>query len=162
MKIYTKTGDAGETSLSADVRVAKDDLRIETNGMLDELNAYLGVVRAIEGDVEVKERISRIQQLIMQIMGRIAIPESVLKDESLDKMTAELEYEIDLHAKTGRFQFSIPGDNQTSALVHVARTVCRTAERRLWTLNREQAVGDAVMRLMNRLSDYLFVLADIV
>ena len=161
MKIYTKAGDTGATSLRDGLRVPKDDIRVETNGVIDELNASLGVVRSMTEDEVVRDRVKSIQQQLMQVMGRVALSAPPVEDDSLVRMTQEMEQEIDRLAQTGRFRFSIPGDDRRSAFVHVARTVCRKAERRLWTMSREHPVGDDVMRFMNRLSDYLFVLADL-
>lgn len=160
MKVYTKTGDTGKTSLRDGVRVSKDDIRIEANGEIDALNASLGVVRAMAKDENVRERVKRIQLFLMQITGRVALSVDGGDDESLNGMTAEMEREIDRMACPGAFQFRVPGDDQLSAFIHIARTACRKAERRLWTLEREYPVGGDVMRFMNRLSDYLFVLAD--
>lgn len=160
MKIDTKAGDRGETSLCGGVKVRKDNARIEANGAIDELNASLGVVRAMTEEADVKEKLLRIQQLLMQIMSRIALSPTGGDDEAVRQMTAEMEREIDRRAQSGRFSFRLPGDDCGSAFVHVARTVCRRAERRLWAMHREHAVSPAVMQFMNRLSDYLFVLAD--
>lgn len=160
MKVYTKTGDTGKTSLRDGVRVSKDDIRIETNGEIDALNASLGVVRAMVKDENVRERVKRIQLLLMQIMGRVALSGGGEDDGSLNGMTVEMEQEIDRLACPGTFRFRVPGDDQLSAFIHMARTACRKAERRLWTMEREYPVGGDVMCFMNRLSDYLFVLAD--
>lgn len=161
-QIYTKTGDEGLTSLREGVRVAKDDPRIETNGQIDQLNACLGVVRSMLGDDEEnRDLIHAVQRELMTVMSHLATPDGSENPRELHaaEITSQLERAID----QANFQggFVVPGGgSQLSAFVHLARTQARTVERRLWSLNREHPVGSAVLVMMNRLSDYLFVLSN--
>lgn len=162
MKIYTKRGDAGKTSLRHGERVAKDDIRIETNGQLDELNALLGIVVAfMEPDHTEALRLQNIQKLLMKIMGQIADNQEkqACEDSFLSEMIKSLECFIDAKTSGERFSFVVPGGTLLAAHLQYARAKARTCERRMWTLHREYPVDEAVMKLMNRLSDYLFVLA---
>ena len=161
-QIYTKTGDEGLTSLREGVRVAKDDPRIETNGQIDQLNACLGVVRSMLGDdKENRDLIHAVQRELMTVMSHLATPDGSENPRELHaaEITSQLERAID----QANFQggFVVPGGgSQLSAFIHLARTQARTVERRLWSLNREHPVGSAVLVMMNRLSDYLFVLSN--
>lgn len=161
-QIYTKTGDEGMTSLREGVRVAKDDPRIETNGQIDQLNAHLGIVRSMLGDDEEnRDLIHAVQRELMTVMSHIATPDGSVNPRELHcgEMIAQLEQTID----EANFQggFVVPGGgSQLAAFIHLARTQVRTVERRLWSLNREHPVDSAIVVMMNRLSDYLFVLAN--
>ena len=161
-QIYTKTGDEGMTSLRDGVRVAKDDPRIEANGQIDQLNAHLGIVRSMLGDdKENSQLIHAVQRELMTVMSHIATPEGSSNPRELHaaEITARLEQAIDSADYQGGFV--VPGGgSQLSAFVHLARTQARTVERRLWSLHREYPVDKDVLVLMNRLSDYLFVLAN--
>lgn len=161
-QLYTKTGDEGLTSLREGVRVAKDDPRIETNGQIDQLNACLGVVRSMLGDDEEnRDLIHAVQRELMTVMSHLATPDGSENPRELHaaEITSQLERAID----QANFQggFVVPGGgSQLSAFIHLARTQARTVERRLWSLNREHPVVSAVLVMMNRLSDYLFVLSN--
>ena len=161
-QIYTKTGDEGMTSLRDGVRVPKDDPRIETNGQIDQLNAHLGVVRSMLGDDDAnREIIHSVQRELMTIMSHIATPEGSVNPRELHaaKITSELERAIDQADFQGGFV--VPGGgSQLAAFVHLARTQARTVERRLWSLHRQHPVDSTILVMMNRLSDYLFVLAN--
>lgn len=159
-QIYTKTGDAGDTSLRNGVRVAKDDLRIEVNGQLDHLNAILGVIRSMwDTHDEAYLLIASVQNELMTIMSHVATPEGAVNLRQLhtDELTQHMEQFIDSVRKEGGFV--VPGSgSQLSAFLHLGRTQTRTVERRLWTLHRQYPVHESILRMMNRLSDYLFVL----
>jgi ATP:cob(I)alamin adenosyltransferase len=161
-QIYTKTGDLGETSLRNGVRVPKDDVRIETNGEIDHLNALLGVVRSMmPPQAESRVFIENIQRTLMTIMSHVATPEGLTNPRELHckELTSRMEEAID-KGRTGG-GFVIPGDGSTcSAVIHLARTQTRTVERRLWSLRRQYAVDEEILVMMNRLSDYLFILAN--
>ena len=163
-QIYTKTGDEGMTSLRDGVRVAKDDLRIETNGQIDQLNALLGVVRSMLNetqDVAPLQIIHAVQRELMTVMSHIATPEGSINPRELHaaEITAQLERAIDNADYQGGFV--VPGGgSQLAAFIHLARTQVRTVERRLWSLHREHPVDSSILVMMNRLSDYLFVLAN--
>jgi cob(I)alamin adenosyltransferase len=159
-KIYTKTGDAGETGLFGGGRVAKDHLRIEACGTLDEANSALGLLAAhLDGDLaEVMRGIQRTlfdigAELATEEPGRIAAlgPEPTAALEvSIDRWEDELE-----PLRT----FILPGGSRPAAICHVARSIARRAERRVVTMARTEAVNPEVLRYLNRLSDCLFVLA---
>ena len=163
-QIYTKTGDQGQTSLRDGVRVPKDDLRIEANGQIDQLNAHLGIVRSMLDDTQDAaslQLIQAVQRELMTVMSHIATPEGSSNPRELHaaEITARLEQAIDSADYQGGFV--VPGGgSQLSAFVHLARTQARTVERRLWSLHREYPVDKDVLVLVNRLSDYLFVLAN--
>ena len=161
-QIYTKTGDEGMTSLRDGVMVPKDDPRIETNGQIDQLNAHLGVVRSMLGDDDAnREIIHSVQRELMTIMSHIATPEGSVNPRELHaaKITSELERAIDQADFQGGFV--VPGGgSQLAAFIHLARTQARTVERRLWSLHRQHPVDSTILVMMNRLSDYLFVLAN--
>ena len=144
-QIYTKTGDQGTTSLRGGQRVPKDDPRIEANGQLDMLNALLGLLPA-------DALLSDVQRELMVVMSHVATPDGQQNPRQLhcDELTLRMEQAIDAVASrsTG---FVVP-----QGLWHVARAQCRTAERRLWTVNREHPLDASILRMVNRLSDYLF------
>ena len=158
MKIYTKTGDKGFTSLKGEAHVEKDDVRIEANGALDELNASLGLVKVYINDSDSKLKIELFQNIIMRIMGVVA-GGSMDSKFDLDSITLQLERDIDENKNDGKFCFVMPGESIPNAYFHVARTKCRTAERRLITMRRQYELADNIMVFMNRLSDWLFVAA---
>lgn len=152
-QIYTKTGDEGQTSLRGGVRVSKDDVRIEANGQLDMLNSLLGLMRAsLHGDDA--GLVGDIQRELMTVMSHIATPDGEVNPRTLhcDALTQRMEQAID--AAPHPAGFVIP-----QGIIHVARAQARTVERRLWTLHRQHPLDATILRMMNRLSDYLFVLA---
>jgi ATP:cob(I)alamin adenosyltransferase len=161
-QIYTKTGDEGMTSLRNGVRVSKDDSRIEVNGQIDQLNAQLGIVRSMLGDDQENARIIQaVQRELMVVMSHIATPDGTINPRELhaSEITIQLEQAIDHADYQGGFV--VPGGgSQLAAFIHLARTQCRTVERRMWSLHREHPVNSQVLVMLNRLSDYLFVLAN--
>ncbi|MBR5170958.1 MAG: cob(I)yrinic acid a,c-diamide adenosyltransferase [Muribaculaceae bacterium] len=161
-QIYTKTGDEGMTSLRDGVRVPKDDPRIEANGQIDQLNSHLGIVRSmLDDDAANRELILAVQRELMTVMSHIATPEDSVNPRELHatEIAARLEQAIDHADYQGGFV--VPGGgSQLAAFIHLARTQVRTVERRLWSLHREHPVDGDVLMMMNRLSDYLFVLAN--
>jgi len=166
MKIYTKEGDGGETSLYGGQRVLKDALRVETYGTVDECNAALGAALTRIEDGEAREVVTRLQGELFEVGADLATP--LERGEAAGgggaEATARLEVEID------RFEeelpplrhFILPGGSAGGAALHQARAVCRRAERCLVTLGRAEPVNLEVARYMNRLSDHLFVLARLV
>ena len=165
MKIYTKTGDSGDTGLFGGPRVAKDAPRIEAYGTVDELNSVLGIARSQGLDGPIDALVSQIQNELFALGAQLATPDPAAHGTSMigPAQIAALEGAIDLYEagldplKT----FILPGGTPAAAYLHFARTVCRRAERRLVTLVRESAEpisGDLVI-YVNRLSDLLFVLA---
>lgn len=162
MKIYTKGGDQGETGLFGGQRVPKDHLRIQAYGTLDELNAALGLVGLGKPlSPEFRVRIRRLQGELFQLGAELATPRG--KELKLHLLSTpevkSLESEIDaMETKlTPLKHFILPGGSPAGAHLHMARTICRRAERELVHLNREEALRPVVLEYVNRLSDYLFV-----
>jgi len=144
----------GETSLRGGLRVPKDDPRIEANGQLDMLNALLGmIVGEREGRSE-ENLLHDVQRELMVVMSHVATPDGEQNPRSLhcDELVQRMEQAID--AAQSPMGFVIP-----QGIIHVARAQCRTAERRLWTVHREHPLDLSILCMINRLSDYLFVLA---
>ena len=150
------------TSLRDGVRVAKDDPRIEANGQIDQLNAYLGILRSMLGDdKENSQLIHAVQRELMVVMSHIATPEG--SDNPRELHAADIITQLERAIDNADYQggFVVPGGgSQLAAFIHLARTQARTVERRLWSLNREHPVNKDILVMMNRLSDYLFVLAN--
>ena len=161
-QIYTKTGDEGMTSLRGGVRVPKDDPRIETNGQIDQLNAHLGVVRSmLSDDEENSQLILAVQRELMAVMSHIATPEGCVNPRELHAQGIATQLERAIDSADYQGGFVVPGGgSQLAAFIHLARTQTRMVERRLWALHREHPVDQEVLVLMNRLSDYLFILAN--
>ncbi|MEL6105633.1 MAG: cob(I)yrinic acid a,c-diamide adenosyltransferase [Planctomycetota bacterium] len=169
MKIYTRTGDAGSTGLFGGPRVAKDDARIEAYGTVDELNAALGCVRAVGPSAGMNEQLDLqlelVQRELFSIGAELATPDPdahALRVIST-KHVQRLESWIDEHEQglTPLKQFILPGGTHSASILHLARAICRRAERRVVTLGDQEGVevSDAVIVYLNRLSDYLFVLS---
>lgn len=165
MKIYTKTGDKGETGLLGGVRVPKSSPRVEAYGEVDELNALLGLVVASLDDEEVSKALLGIQRDLFAIGAQLADvrPEEKRPDKTTlaQGRIQELEVLIDRYEAelSPLRRFILPGGAQAGALLHLARTVCRRVERRVVALNQEARVSPVVLAYLNRLSDLLFVLA---
>ena len=163
-KIYTRQGDLGQTSLFGGEKVSKDDLRVQTYGTLDELQAQLGMARSLVRDESIRCIIFDIQQDISTACAELAsdpVGVTRLKNHLGAAETTELERRIDaLTATYGQPKgFIVPGRSSDSAAVHVARTVCRRGERMIVMVNRETKRFDELITYVNRLSDFLFVLA---
>lgn len=168
MKIYTKTGDSGSTSLYGGQRVDKDHLRIEAFGNADELNAHLGVARAAMATAdadyqEMDQLLYTMQNQLFDLGAELATPEPAAKGTSLLATAAieSLEHAIDRWETDlpPLQQFVLPGGTSSAAALHTARCVCRRCERSLVTLAREDPVRPELVVYLNRLGDLLFVLA---
>jgi len=171
MKIYTKTGDDGTTGLIGGTRVKKHHIRIESYGTVDELNSWLGLIRDQEIDTHHKEILTQIQQKLFVVGAILATdPEkAILKNgkrrlniqEITDDDIKVLETEIDTmeEALPQMTHFILPGGHTTVSYCHIARTVCRRAERMCSLLHQNAPFDGALLTYINRLSDYLFVLA---
>jgi len=164
-KVYTRTGDDGTTSLGSGRRVPKDSLRIEAYGTVDELNSHLGAALAAGLDPRTAEAVRSIQNELFHLGADLCIPE---KDkERLPAPKIEARHVTALEKLMDRLSeelaplenFVLPGGSPGAAVLHVARTVCRRAERLLIALGRQEALGPHVVEYANRLSDALFVLA---
>ncbi len=165
MKIYTKTGDAGETSLFDNTRVSKADARVDAYGEVDETNACLGAARAAGLDADLGSALEQIQKDLFALGARLADPSSrianrVTKAAITDADVARLEQTIDrLEAELPPLRkFILPGGSPAGSLLHLSRTVCRRAERRVIALGAD-AVEPILIVYLNRLSDLLFVMA---
>lgn len=163
LKIYTKTGDAGETGLIGGRRVAKDDLRMEAIGTIDELNAHLGLCATMIDRPVLAEPMKWIQNWLFDVGAELATPAgSRFENEALDERhIGYLEESIDLQQEElpELKQFILPGGGALAGHLHLARAVCRRAERCVVAFSREQPVRDEVLAFLNRLSDWLFVAA---
>lgn len=165
MKIYTKTGDAGETGLIGGDRVAKDHPRVEACGAVDELNAALGVARAAHPPEKVERLLGRVQHELFCVGAELAMVRQTEADASLltERHVSALEKEIDLfQSQLPPLQhFILPSGNAASAALHLARAICRRAERRVVSLRRTERGGvhERIVQYLNRLGDLLFVLA---
>jgi ATP:cob(I)alamin adenosyltransferase len=160
MSIVTKTGDLGDTGLWSEERVGKDDQRVEAYGTIDEFSSSLGVARHLCLQDEVLFAIEELQRLCFRIAGELASKakpfDRPIKSEDEEKISARIQALEDRILLTG---FVLPGMTQGSAALDVARTVLRRAERRIVALSRKEPVSADLMRLVNRLSDYIFMLA---
>jgi cob(I)alamin adenosyltransferase len=164
MKIYTKKGDKGKTGLIGGTRVSKASLRIESYGTVDELNSWLGVIRDGEIKSEYQEQLIEIQDRLFTVGSSLAcdpekstmkIPDLITEDVLLlEKWMDEMDQDLEPMRS-----FILPGGNQTASFCHVARCICRKAERNVVVLSENEFVADLVLMYLNRLSDYLFVLA---
>ncbi len=163
MKIYTRTGDTGETGLLGGVRVKKHDLRIEAYGTVDELNAVLGVVRAARPSSRVDQILDHIQNELFSVGAELATPTTAGSHFGRveESQVARLEEMIDLCETdlSPLKNFILPGGTPAAAQLHLARTVCRRAERLVVALSESSAVSPQLVVYLNRLSDLLFVLA---
>ena len=164
MKIYTKTGDKGETSLFGGKRMPKDSLRIEAYGTVDEVNSIIGVCRSLNTAKEIDQIFQELQNDLFVLGADLATPISSSSKESRRIQPTDvsrLERHIDVIEPhlTPLNAFILPGGNRTASMVHFARTVCRRAERLVVQLSREENIGDQPVIYLNRLSDLLFVMA---
>jgi len=164
MKIYTKTGDLGKTSLLGGTRVSKDDLRIHAYGTVDELNSYIGLVRDQEVNEKRKTVLKEIQDRLFTIGSTLAADPaktSIKKPDLHQEDIQLLEMEIDQMESTlpELKSFILPGGHTSVSFCHLARCVCRRAERHVVGLAETAEIDPLVIMYLNRLSDYLFVLA---
>ncbi|HTE30559.1 MAG TPA: cob(I)yrinic acid a,c-diamide adenosyltransferase [Chryseolinea sp.] len=164
MKIYTKTGDQGYTSLFGGTRLSKAAVRIESYGTVDELNSFLGLVRDLDVNATRKEILIGIQEKLFTIGAVLASEPGNVKvkiPQLFDADTEFIEKEIDrMEASLPPLRsFILPGGHPAISHCHIARTVCRRAERLVILLSEQESVDPQVIKYLNRLSDYLFVLS---
>lgn len=171
MKIYTKKGDGGLTSLFGGQKVSKDHIRVEAYGNVDELNSYLGLLRDLIEDSAIKNQLLKIQNELFVIGSKLATPPA--KEKLLSKNKTQDSFQIDkeqisfLENMIDSFEkelkpmthFILPGGHAIVSHCHIARNICRRAERRVVHLAHGEPVEETIIKYLNRLSDYLFVLA---
>jgi len=157
-KIYTKTGDDGSTGLGDGKRVPKDDARVSAYGSVDELNSAIGMVLAQQVPDDVRETLTQVQHDLFDLGGELCIPGmAMIEDADITRLETTLDgFNADLPALK---DFILPGGGMAAACCHLARTVCRRAERDVVTLSHSDHVRAQPLRYLNRLSDLLFVLA---
>ena len=164
-KVYTRTGDKGQTSIIGGIRVSKASERLEAYGTVDELSSHLGLLAAMLSEGEYYDMIIRIQNNLFNVCTNLATDQSQtpLYDSAklADGEIELLEKEVDRMMKSlpERQGFVLPGGTTIAAQAHICRTVCRRAERRIAALAEVALTGDEIQQYVNRLSDYLFVLA---
>jgi cob(I)alamin adenosyltransferase len=164
MKIYTRTGDQGTTSLFGGKRVSKADLRIDTYGTVDELNSVMGLVRDQEVNFKRKDFLLQIQNTLF-VIGSVLATEAgntkakipSLREDDVNLLEKEID-EMETELPVMRF-FVLPGGHPAVSFCHIARTVCRRTERLTMALHEQEAIDLLVIKYLNRLSDYLFVLS---
>ena len=157
-RIYTRTGDGGTTGLADGRRVDKDSARIQAMGDVDELNCFIAGILVHGVETPVRECLTDVQHALFDIGGELAVPGAARVDEAY---VAGLEVRLDeFNAELAPLkEFILPGGGEAAVAAHLARAVCRRAERRMLTLAREEEVNPESRRYLNRLSDLLFVLA---
>jgi cob(I)alamin adenosyltransferase len=166
MKIYTKTGDKGETGLFGGERVSKDSLRISAYGTIDELNSVIGLAITEVGDKSVKENLLKIQNQLFVVGSDLATPEDE-KTKKLNIQRTPASYYADIEKMIDEYDeqleelrnFILPGGSKGAAMLHVCRTICRRAEREVVALKNSVTIGENIIIFLNRLSDLLFVLS---
>lgn len=162
MKIYTKTGDAGATSLFGGQRVSKDELRVEAYGTVDELNSHVGLLRDQKINkktkilTEIQDRLFVIGSELATVPGNTKVKIPNLVEDDVLALEREID-EMEKKLKPMKF-FVLPGGHNSVSVGHITRTVCRRAERLVVALNKQEPVDPLVIKYLNRLSDYLFVL----
>ena len=160
-KIYTRTGDDGTTGLGDGTRVAKDDAHVEAYGTLDELNSVLGVLLAEKLPADVTAALQPIQHELFDLGSEFCLPGyKTITAEHVQRLETTLDKFND--SLPALKEFILPGGSHAAAVCHLARTVCRRAERRAWTLHKQHPQNPESIKYLNRLSDLLFVLARVI
>lgn len=165
MKIYTRTGDDGTTGLIGGTRVKKYNIRLEAYGTVDELNSYIGLIRSLMKDYPCDAVLEKIQiklfvigaNLATEIAGEMIKQQVPCRESDIQFLENEMDRMIEVLPPLNHF--ILPGGSQANAFCHVARTVCRRAERRIVELSEKSEVDTILIKYINRLSDYLFVLS---
>jgi cob(I)alamin adenosyltransferase len=159
-KIYTRTGDSGTTGLGDGVRVAKDSLRVQAMGDVDELNSVIGILQTEALEANIHVALAAIQHDLFDLGGELCMPGyEMVKAERVTALETQLDAWND--TLTPLKEFILPGGSRAAAYCHLARTVCRRAERTMTTLNNEEKITEISLQYINRLSDLLFVLCRI-
>lgn len=157
-KIYTRTGDKGSTGLGDGSRVDKDSLRVETYGTVDELNSLIGLILAADLEQSVRNCLTRTQHELFDLGGELCMPGyTLIPTDFVEQLEADLDrFNQDLPPLK---DFILPGGSEAAARCHLARTVCRRAERLMVSLSKLEDINEVSLRYLNRLSDLLFVIA---
>ncbi|MCZ6702806.1 MAG: cob(I)yrinic acid a,c-diamide adenosyltransferase [Ignavibacteria bacterium] len=166
MKIYTKTGDKGETGLFGGERISKDSIRIQAYGTIDELNSFIGLAVTEVAEDTVKEILQNIQNRLFTIGADLSTPENE-KNKKLNFFRTPEEFYLDIEKAIDHYEskldelknFILPGGSKGAALLHICRTITRRAEREIVALNKTVKIGDKIIIFLNRLSDLFFVLS---
>jgi cob(I)alamin adenosyltransferase len=157
-KIYTRTGDDGSTGLGDGTRIGKDHARIEAIGAVDELNSVIGVVLCEQLPDSIRDALIAIQHRLFDLGGELSVPgRQVMQDQQVGELETLLD-ELNSTLEPLK-EFILPGGGRAAALCHVARSVCRRAERRAYSLAKRETISPVGLRYLNRLSDLLFVMA---
>ncbi len=164
MEIYTGSGDKGRTSLFDNTRVSKDSRRVESYGTVDELNSLLGFARNSIEDQEIASIIFKVQRDLFDLAGELAtVDEGDFPEKITEENVEYLEEKIDAFLASmneeEKSRFIVPGSSESSARLHMARTVCRRTERRIVSLTREAEIRQVLLQYINRLSDLIYTLA---
>ncbi|MBU5336142.1 cob(I)yrinic acid a,c-diamide adenosyltransferase [Intestinibacter bartlettii] len=162
MKVYTKSGDKGTTSLIGGKRIEKDSIRVEAYGTIDELNSYIGLCYHYLKEAQDKEELRKIQVKLFDVGAELSSPnykrlKTVIKDEDVEDLEKLVDYYTSKIEKIN--EFIVPGTSLCSANLHIARTICRRAERKITTLSKEDEINPVILKYVNRLSDFLYILA---
>jgi cob(I)alamin adenosyltransferase len=157
-KIYTRTGDDGTTGLGDGTRVSKDSPRVEAYGTVDELNSVIGLLLTHTLPEEIHECLVGVQHRLFDLGGELCLPgHTAIKQHHVNELEQVLD---DLNANLSPLKdFILPGGSAAAAVCHVARTVCRRAERRIISLGKQEQISELIVQYVNRLSDLLFVIA---
>lgn len=166
MKIYTKKGDKGNTSLFDNTRIAKDSLRVESYGTVDELNSSLGFAKNFVDDEEVYNIIRTVQRKLFNLAGQLATPDwenfpEKIESADVDFLEEKIDYYLNQMNKKEKSKFIIPGSSKASGALHQSRTICRRAERRITSLagDADLSISSDLQKYINRLSDLIYTLA---
>ncbi len=165
MRIYTRTGDGGNTRIIGGGKVRKDDVRVAAYGTLDELNALIGfTIAMLENEEAMNEELEHIQQTLFDCGSDLATPDGVRPYKTKKEHAKWLEEKIDYYSEIPPEieEFILPGGSKGAALLHMARTVTRRAEREIVALMTTETINQEVLRYVNRLSDYFFAVARVV
>ena len=162
MIIYTKTGDKGQTSLYDGTRIDKDSLRVESYGTIDELNSSIGFASKFVEDEYISEILFKVQKRLFFVAGELATVEEgkftyKVREEDIEGLEKIIDYFLPKINQADAF--IVPGTSKASAALHVSRTICRRAERRILTLKKHEDVSDVLIKFVNRLSDVLYTFA---
>jgi len=165
VQIYTKTGDDGTTGLIGGSRVKKYDVRLEAYGTVDELNSHIGLVLTAEIDERAREMLTEIQSKLFIIGSQLAMDDEAEKnmaripcsEQDIERLEHEMDHMLEILPRLNHF--ILPAGSPGTAYAHIARTVCRRAERRIVELSDKKEVDPNLIKYINRLSDYLFMLA---